>query len=291
MSRPADDCSVVIPTVGREILWQALERIAHGDALPRRVVVADQGGNLPFEDWWPRLARHDLELCVVRDRATGRSSAVNAGIRAAGTRFVAITDDDCVPAHDWVAAMVARLRASPGAIVSGSVGTIGVKPNVDTVNRRAERLVTSPSLTFDPMSGGNVGFSVETFERVGPFDEHPSVRAAEDGDWAYRALREGVPILYAPEVRVAHAAWRSEEERRDRYRTYALSQAGFYGKHIRRGDGFMALRAAANTARAARRWLRGVVRGDREARMHGAAYVRYFLPGVVAGLRRAPEAR
>lgn len=285
MSPAAPDISVVIPTVGREILRESLERIARGDLLPERILIADQSGALPFEEWTRELEPLGLVVQVIRNHATGRSAAVNAGVRHATTRFVAITDDDCMAAPDWVARMAARLRATPEAIVSGSVGSAGDEPNVDTVASRAERRVTRPSLTFDPVSGGNVGFARDTYDKIGPFDEHPSVRAAEDGDWAYRALRRGVPIIYAPEVRVVHSSWRDEAQRRQRYRTYALSQAGFYGKHIRRGDAFMALRAATNTLRAARRWVRGVVRGDAEARMHGSAYVRYFIPGVIAGLR------
>ena len=284
-TRAADDIAVVIPTVGREILRESLERIARGDLLPARVLIADQSGDLPFDEWARELEPLGLLLQVIRNQATGRSAAVNAGVRHATTRFVAITDDDCMAARDWLARMADRLRAAPDAIVSGRVDTVGDEPNVDTVTSRAERRVTRPSLTFDPMSGGNVGFSLDTYDKVGPFDEHPSVRAAEDGDWAYRALRSGVPIIYAPEVRVAHSSWRDEEQRRERYRTYGLSQAGFYGKHIRRGDAFMALRAVTNTLRATRRWARGVVRGDSEARMNGAAYVLNFIPGVIAGLR------
>ncbi|HSM37257.1 MAG TPA: glycosyltransferase family 2 protein [Longimicrobiales bacterium] len=281
----AMDLTVVIPTVGRPILLEALRRLTEGSVLPQRVVIADQGGELPFEEWAAELAPSGLVLDVHRNHATGRSVAVNAGIRQVSTRFVAITDDDCMAAPDWIETMAARLRAQPDAIVSGRVGSVGDGPNVDTAPSRRERRVTRPGITFDPLSGGNVGFSLDTFRRVGPFDEHPSVRAAEDGDWAYRALRRGVPIVYAPEVLVRHAPWRDEAERKARYRTYARSQAGFYGKHIGRGDGFMALRAAVNTARAARRWARGVIRRDRELRMHGAAYVVHFLPGLLAGLR------
>jgi GT2 family glycosyltransferase len=281
----AGDLSVVIPTLGRPLLLDSLRRLAGGTMLPERVVVSDQGGDLPFDAWAAELAASGLVLDVHRNHATGRSAAVNAGVGRVTTRFVAITDDDCMAAPDWIETMVARLREQPHAIVSGRVGSIGEEPNVDTAPSRRERWVTRPSLTFDPLSGGNVGFAVETFRRVGPFDEHSAVRAAEDGDWAYRALRRGVPILYAPEVVVAHASWRDEAERKARYRTYARSQAGFYGKHIARGDGFMALRAAVNTVRSARRWARGVLRRDKELRMHGAAYVLHFVPGLLAGLR------
>ena len=69
-----------------------------------------------------------------------------------------------------------------------------------------------------------MGTSKHVVERVGPFDEDPSVRLAEDCDWSYRALRAGVPIVYAPQVAVLHYGWRGEAERSDQYRAYARSQ-------------------------------------------------------------------
>lgn len=286
----ADDLSVVIPTVGRPILLESLRRIAAGDVLPKVVVVADQsGGSYPYEQWVEELGVKGLTVDIADDPGTGRSSALNRGLARVTGRFAGITDDDCFAEPTWIAALTARLRAEPDAIVSGRVESVGEEPNVDTATSGAERRATRPSLTFDPLAGGNVGFSLDTYRRVGPFDEHPSLRAAEDGDWAYRALRRGVQIVYAPEVAVAHASWRDEDERRDRYRAYALSQAGFYGKHIRRGDVFIALRAGVNTARAARRWVRGVVGRDPEMRAHGSAFMRYLIPGVLAGLGRSPR--
>jgi GT2 family glycosyltransferase len=122
-------------------------------------------------------------------------------------------------------------------------------------------------------------------DRLGGLDEDRCVRTAEDGEFAYRALRAGIPIVFAPEVVVTHIGWRDEQQRSRQYESYALSQGGFYGKYLRRGDLFIALRAGVHLVRALRRWAIGGFRGDHEVARNGRAYVLGLLPGIRAGWR------
>jgi GT2 family glycosyltransferase len=147
-----------------------------------------------------------------------------------------------------------------------------------------------PRLMFDRLSGGNCGIAIEILGRVGLFDEDPCMRYAEDGEWAYRALRSGVPIAYLPDLVVAHVGWRDIDERLAQYRRYARSHGAFFGKYLRRGDGFIVLRAGAHLARALRRWLRGTLKSDPELAANGRSYALQLLPGIVDGLksRRPP---
>jgi GT2 family glycosyltransferase len=138
------------------------------------------------------------------------------------------------------------------------------------------------------MSGGNMGTSTAVIQRVGLFDEDASVRTAEDSEWAYRALKAGVPLVYAPDVGVRHFGWRDEQKRNIQYRDYARSHGGFYGKYLRQGDWFIALRVFAHHFRALRRWVRGIVTNDQEMALYGRAYLTGMLPGIMAGLRRKP---
>jgi GT2 family glycosyltransferase len=107
----------------------------------------------------------------------------------------------------------------------------------------------------------------------------------EDGEFAYRALRAGVAIVYAPDVVVTHLGWRDEAQRGDQYASYARSQGAFYGKYSRRGDAFIALRAGVHLLRASRRWALGVVRREPEMARIGRAYALGLIPGIVAGWR------
>ena len=108
---------------------------------------------------------------------------------------------------------------------------------------------------------------------------------AEDNDWAYRALRAGIPILYAPEIVVYHVHWRDKTQMAAVYRTYAWSQGAFYGKHLRQGDWSMLLRTAISLFRGVRSLINGVLNNDYDRRANGYARLTLLLPGLIAGLR------
>ena len=280
-----DDITVVIPTLGRTILEESLFWIVAGSVWPGGVLVVDQGQSRPAAGWIERLKAMGINAEDVPSSQRGRAAGVNRGLERVTTRFVAITDDDCFVEHDWLKMMVAHLRNHPEAIVTGRVEPAGEKVIV-VVTSLEPAVYRRPRLQFDTMSGGNMGTSLAVIARVGLFDEDPRLRAAEDGEWSYRALRAGVPIIYAPEIVVRHFGWRDEGERAVQYRDYALSHGMFYGKYLRRGDWFIALRALIHHLRALRRWLRGLATGDQEVALNGRTYFTGLLPGIIAGLRR-----
>jgi len=142
-----------------------------------------------------------------------------------------------------------------------------------------------PRVKFDSMSGGNMGASLDTFRKVGLFEEDPVMATAEDAEWAYRALRKGITICYEPQVVVTHFGWRPVEKRIEQYRYYALSHGGFYGKYLRRSDAFILLRAVAHYVRALRRWILGRRKGNLDQALIGKAYCLNLLPGILAGMR------
>jgi GT2 family glycosyltransferase len=131
-----------------------------------------------------------------------------------------------------------------------------------------------------------MGTAMANVERIGPFDEHPALMAAEDSDWGYRALRLGVPIRYFPEIVVYHYSWRTPGQVASRYRVYARSHGAFYGKHLPNGDPLILLQAARDLVRGPLRWLRGALNGNREMAASGKADSLALLPGIFAGLRR-----
>lgn len=280
----AAELSVVIPTLGRPILRRSLAALAGGSTLPARVVVVHQGTDPEVREWTD-AAPGGLRVTYVPSERRGRAAGVNRGLREVATRFVAITDDDCLVDERWVGRMAARLAAEPGRLVTGRVEAGGDGVPLAVVTSRRFSVQERPRLAFDSLSGGNMGGALEVLRRIGPLDEDPCLATAEDGEYAYRALRQGVPITYDPDIVVTHVAWRDETGHAGRYESYARSQAGFYGKYLRRGDAFIAARALVHLLRSARRWLLGRLRGDDAAAVAGRAYVRGFFPGLVAGWR------
>jgi len=279
------DLTLVIPTLGRPILRRMLGAVTAGDTWPARVVVVDQGRSAGIAELAEEMRGAGLDVQYVPSERKGRSAGLNDGIARVTTPFVVITDDDCLVAPDWARRLGERLRRHAPAIVTGRVDAGEGEAQLAVVTSEIEEIQRRPRLRFDRLSGGNMGLSLEVARRVGPFAEAPSMRTAEDNEYAYRALRAGVPIVYAPDVVVQHLGWRDAGQREDQYRGYGLSQGGFFGWYLRQGDTFIALRVAVHLLRSLRRWLVASLRGDSEMALNGRAYVQGLLPGLRAGWR------
>jgi GT2 family glycosyltransferase len=278
------DMSIVIPTLGRPILEQSLFWILNGNAWPGCLILVEQGSNEQVTQWLKRVDQIGVRVKHIRSGQRGRSAGINRGLEQTDTPFVAITDDDCFVSEDWLMKMADKLRLSPEAVVTGRVEAAG-QDMIVVVDSRIPSVQSRPRLKFDAMSGGNMGTSLQVFQKVGLFEEDQVMATAEDAEWAYRALRKGIPIRYEPDVVLAHFGWRDEGKRVEQYRHYALSHGGFYGKYLRHGDLFILARAVTHFMRALRRWVRGTITGNAELALLGKSYCLNLLPGIWAGMR------
>lgn len=282
-----EDVSVLIPTLGRPILETCLCYLAEGTVWPGAVVVVDQGQKTAVSDMLIRLQEIGIPTKYVPSEQRGRAAGINRGLEQVTSRFVAITDDDCFVTADWLARMIGRLRCEPNLILTGRVELAGNdEAEFSTVTSREARLFTRPTLKAHPFIGGNVGMAMALVRQIGLFDEHPCLASAEDSDYGYRALRLGIPIAYDPDVWLYHYHWRDAGQRAARYADYARSQGGFYGTHLRQGDGLILQQTIRALVRSPVRWLRGMVTRDSELIENGRAHTFNLLPGIIAGLRR-----
>jgi glycosyltransferase involved in cell wall biosynthesis len=279
-----NDISLVIPTLGRPILEQCLYWILMGSAWPACLIVVEQGSSTDVAGWLESVRYLGIPVKHILSTQRGRSAGINRGLQETRTRFVAITDDDCFVEQDWLSNMATKLQQHPHAVITGRVEAAGQDVAV-VVTSLTPSVQNRPRLTFDSMSGGNMGASLDTFRKVGLFEEDQVMATAEDAEWAYRALRKGISIRYEPDVFLAHFGWRDAGGRVEQYRHYALSHGGFYGKYLRRGDLFILVRAVVHFGRALRRWIRGTVAGNLEMARLGRAYCIDLLPGIQAGMR------
>lgn len=279
------EISIVIPTIGRSILRRCLDSISEGTELPGTVVVVDQSSNREIAEWLGLLRSSGVETRYIASNQTGRASALNRGLEQVKSQFVAITDDDCLVAKDWLQRMFIHLEQRPDTVMTGRVEAGGHGHIPFEVKSAAPQIYRRPRLRFDALSGGNMGVSWSVLERVGLLDEDPLLRCSEDGEWAYRALRAGVPIEYAPDVVVYHYGWRDSEQSREQYENYARSCGGFYGKYIRRGDWFIGARALVHYLRELRRFVKASLTGNRKHIKMSWACLRWLIPGIYSGLK------
>ena len=247
--------------------------------------MVDQSSNPEMLGWLKDLEELGVETKHLPSLQTGRASAVNRGIESSNTEFLTITDDDCLVAPDWLRNMRAHLRAHSNAVVTGRVEATGDEEVPMVVTSMSSATYSRPRLKFDTLSGGNMGVALAVMNQVGLLDEDPVLRCAEDGEWAYRALRAGVQIRYAPDVVIHHHGWRDVRERQQQYREYAMSCGGFYGKYLRQGDWFIGLRTIVHYLRELRRLLRAALTRNAEHLRMSWACLRWLVPGILAGFR------
>ena len=188
--------SVVIPTRLRlESLTACLRRLAPGaqtlGSAHYEVVVADDGTT---DDTRAMLARNFPWAKHVAGPRRGPASNRNAGVRATRGEWIAFTDDDTIPDHDWLERLLA---ASEGvqAVEGRTVCRIGVRSPREhaPVNDQGGRWWTS-----------NLAIQRAAFDSIAGFDERFVVPHMEDADLRERAFAVNIPWRFAPDAIVDH---------------------------------------------------------------------------------------
>ncbi len=201
--------SVVIPTCRRpDLLARCLAALA-AQSLP-----SDQFEAIVVDDAASEETRRQVEAWsageerpATRYRTTagarGPAAARNLGWRTARGEIVAFTDDDCIPAPDWLesglAAMADDTIAASGRIV------MPLPPCPTDYERDAAGLARSEFVT------ANCFCRRSALAMAGGFDERFRAAWREDSDLQFRLLDRGARIVAAPAAVVAHparpAAW------------------------------------------------------------------------------------
>jgi len=233
----APEVSTVVPTRDRpESLARCLAALEHQTlASVLELVVVDDGSEQ--ERAVAEVVASVPSARLVRIPRGGVAAARNAGVRAAGGRFVCITDDDCVPDLRWAERMretfATGADAAAGPTVNGRLDDPLAGATQTIVEFLTERSLGPASSTrFAP--GSNIAATAETLAAV-PFDETYGP-GGEDRDWCARVLASGRRIAWQPGAVVAH-----HQE---------LTLQAFLRKHVNWGRGARQFRRAQPSASA-----------------------------------------
>ena len=296
-TRPQDRAvpriSVVIPTIGRAAaLERCLIGLRDGRRLPDEVVVVDQSEGSMIEQVTRDLDTGWTSLRRIALPPRGVSAARNEGWRTATCRFVAFTDDDCVPEQGWLAAVELAFARDAGLdATTGQVRGLGPRtPGSHAVSTRTdqrERTYTGRSLPWRVGTGGNLAVRREALEHLGGFDPRlgpgSAGQAAEDIDLLYRLLVAGCRIRYEPRALVYHER-QSTHRRRLTRTSYGHGLGAFAGVTLRRGDPYGAVILAAWVAGRVRLLAGATLRPSRPRAADRALDERLLLRGVARGL-------
>jgi hypothetical protein len=256
--------SVVIATKDRaEKLEGTLDSLARLDppAGGWELLVVDDGST----DATPtvlreRLGRPDLPLSVVPRTGRGKPAALNAAIESCRGEIVALTDDDCLPAEDWLTEMAREFEEDPGlAALGGRVELYDPSHgNVATRTSMERTLLASATQLYGFAIGANMAFRRSVLVELGLFDPlvgpGAPVPSGNDIDILYRAFRAGHRVVYTPAPVVYHNHGRVDEGSLEKVRRrYVVGRGAFYAKFGIRGDRAVLRMAAREVVRSLRK--------------------------------------
>jgi glycosyltransferase involved in cell wall biosynthesis len=204
--------SIVVPTYRRR---RQLERCLHAVAAldyPRsqfEVIVVNDGAAAATEECVARARVDGLQLRSIAQRQRGPAAARNAGAALARGRLLAFTDDDCLPAADWLTRLERHLNANASAIVGGH--TRNALAGVPCA-AASQALIDFLYDYYQHSTAGarffttnNLAVHAREFHSAGGFDETFPLAASEDREFCERWQRRGGTLVYAADALVDHA--------------------------------------------------------------------------------------
>ncbi len=209
--------TVVIPNWnGRHLLPTCLAALQQQSLPDFETVVVDNGSTDGSVDWI--LANYPQVRVLVNQQNLGFAAAVNRGIRASDSRYVALLNSDTQVDANWLSALVSAAESDDGVGMCASKMLFADRPEVinstgicldlagiawDCRGGEADDdAEQEPRQVFGPC-GGAALYRREMLEEIGLFDED-FFAYLEDVDLAWRARRAGWRALYAPSARVLH---------------------------------------------------------------------------------------
>ncbi|WP_155971165.1 glycosyltransferase [Paenibacillus sp. Soil522] len=161
--------------------------------------------------------RGQLDIQYVLERKQGLSAARNTGIKAACSGIIAFLDDDAIPVHGWIHAILEAFEQDPRTAAVGGI----VYPNFET--ERPSWLIKPLELPYTIVNlgsevrpypkklypvGANMAFRSTVFERFS-FPEElgrkgESLTSGEES-WLFdRLKKQRMLITYLPSMTVHH---------------------------------------------------------------------------------------
>jgi cellulose synthase/poly-beta-1,6-N-acetylglucosamine synthase-like glycosyltransferase len=221
--------SIIVPSYNRPrqivLCLEALSRIDYPQE-SFEVIVVDDGSRLPVQTFAVPFF-DKMNLTIVTQENAGPSTARNAGANRAKGNFLVFTDDDCMPAPNWLQTLSVRFKTSSEcAIVGRSVNALADNP-FDTASQMLIEYLYA-YYNHDPdqarfIISNNLSLPKKRFHAVGGFDTIFSNAGGEDREFCEHWRHCGYQVIYAPEVLVYHA--------------HGLTFSSFWRQHFNYGRG------------------------------------------------------
>ncbi len=211
------------------------------DGIPFELIVADSSTDRTPEVVESFKASAPFPVRRIFEPRSGLSYARNSGIHAATGSVILFTDDDCYPHPNWVRVVERLFADGIPKVVAGRIELFNknhLNMCIQTSTKRDVLVSTANLIGF--LQGSNFAFSRSILDRVGYFDVRlgagARIPAAEDFDFAYRAMKAGVLVAYEPDLAVDHDHGRvTREEGQKLGYIYKMGLGGLAAKHLLKG--------------------------------------------------------
>lgn len=198
--------SVVIPTYRRpDLLKKCLFALAHQDFpfSQFEIIVVSDGPDSATTDMINEFKEEfkqnpDLHF-LFTDVKKGPAAARNLGWKEAKGELIAFTDDDCVPASDWLASYYRSYLACNKKLISFTGKVIVPIPKLPTdYEKNVSNLETADFIT------ANCACSKQALKQINGFDEEFPIAWREDSALEFALLKQDIPILKIETAVVTH---------------------------------------------------------------------------------------
>jgi glycosyltransferase involved in cell wall biosynthesis len=223
--------SVIVPTkngAGRlpDLFAALAEQTVGPDAF--EVVLVDDGST---DDTAAVAEAHGARV-VRSPQSLGPGAASNLGVEHAGAEAIAFTDDDTIPAPDWIERGLAALEASPSGLVGGHIELLLAEhPTVPALVDYGRGYLDQEGYVADGFAAtANLWARRAVLQELDGFNAGAAWQT-HDRDFGERARAAGFTIVYAADTVVAHPT-------RDRARDLAkvAYRLGLGAAWLRRGS-------------------------------------------------------
>ena len=166
----------------------------------------NDGGNYSPEEIVSRF-EGEITVSLIKQEHSGPASARNSGARIARGRYLAFTDDDCLPNPDWLAEFETCLKKNPESVVGGK--TLNLLNN--NLYSTASQLICELAYNHYNQNSERASFFCTNnmvvpktkLLEIGGFDEN--FKTAEDRDFCKRWINHGLKMIYYPKAIIHHA--------------------------------------------------------------------------------------
>lgn len=243
--------SVLVPTRDRNEALRELLNSLGNQTLPAsrfEVIVIDNSPARSAEETVSGERKTSpLSIRYLHQPAPGKSRAMNLGIEAARSELLAATDDDCLPAADWLETVVAGFAGEDeetccltGRVVPEEGREDYAAVGLDRAEKATYRGRLARLRAGTAGNGSNAAYRRRSFDELGgflpAFGPGSPLHCGEETEFFDRLLAAGKKIVFLPTAVVRHRPRRTAAENLRMERESLRARGVLYALRLRQGD-------------------------------------------------------